>query len=211
LGWGRYVPSPGQSLIPQSLKNYRIKVITSSSEILESETTMPGLIDSAGVVLIDLETMQFEPVQNGDTLTRADPNLYFIWRTVEGAGGYKGFAKCLEPRDSTIVPLDPDWDPDDPDDKIEDKDIERAGWTPMRHDQTMTTLPWIIFNWQGRYQVSMLAVSTEYYEYLFSLQRVMQGMINKPKYNVTGDGFGVFGAYSRWDINIYMEKVESTD
>ncbi len=88
LGWGRYIPAPGQSLTPESFRDYRIRVVTSSNEILEAQTSMPGTIDSASVVLIDLETMEFREVQEGDTLTREDPNLYFIWKTVEGAGGY---------------------------------------------------------------------------------------------------------------------------
>jgi len=204
---GRYIPVPDEELIPRSFVNYHIEVITPVDEVLTAETLMPDKIDSDSVhiVLID-DDGNFDLVSEGDTLNRNMSNMYWQWTAVDSAGGYQGKITALTDRED-LVPLDPGWDPNDTDDKLDPDDRGRVGWMTMRWDQQVITLPWIFFQWEGPTMIELYAISHDYYEYLFSLMRVQQGMINTTHSNIEG-GLGIFGAVSKYGFEIYMEKVE---
>lgn len=206
LGSGRYIPAPGEQLVPRSLINYRIEIDIPGGEHLWAESQMPGIIEQVEIGLFNTETEEFAGVvQEGDTLTRDMPNLIFGWTDVDSARGFLGRALNLEPRES-LIPLDPDWDPNDPDDEIEDEDRNRVGWTVMHESQNATILPWLYFQWEGWHRIDLAALCQGYYDYLFSYFRVQQGLINQVESNVHG-GLGIFGSSSKFSINIYMQKV----
>lgn len=130
------------------------------------------------------------------------PNMFWAWEDIDSAGGFQGLLRCLEDRDS-LVPLDPDWDPVE--DEIEEEDRNRASWAIMRDDQRMVTIPWIAFEWEGEYSIELLAITRDYYEYLYSEFRNQQGLGLKLHSNING-GLGIFGAISRYSMTIFMER-----
>ena len=205
---GRYIPEAGAEMIPKGKTYYRIEATTPQGEFLWSETAVPDTFQMVEVVLIDNignETL----VEEGDTLTRNDPNMYWRWDidTTGGCvGGFAGLIVAETPRDS-LVPLDPDWDPNDPDDELEDDERGAAGWTVFRYDARWTTIAWVFFNWAGPNRIELQAISAEYYDYLFSSFRVMQGLLENPIFNVEG-GYGIFAGMSKKSFLVYMKRVE---
>jgi hypothetical protein len=204
---GRYIPAAGDTLIPREITRYRIEVSTPAGEILWAETTVPGAMETNGAVQLFYPGAGGLPhtISNGDTLTRDYPDLNLMWSDVDAAGGFQSVILTLTDRDS-LVPLDPEWDPNDPDTKIEDGDRWRFTEMEYRYDQRWTVLMWFFFFWEGPHRIELRAISAEYYDYLFSLFRMEQGMINEPVSNIHG-GRGVFGGLSRWQCEIYMKKV----
>ncbi len=200
---GRYVPADGDELIPRSLRRYRIEVTTPQGEFLWSESVMPDKMVNVGVVLVD-EDGNVTQVADGDTLNRSMPNMYWGWETVDSSGGYQGIITTLVDIDS-LEGLNPEWKPED----LPEMPVERirSKWMTMRYDQQQIILPWLFFEWVGPHRIELYAISTEYYDYLRSVQMLNSGMINHPQYNVTG-GLGVFGTISKYSMNIYMERVE---
>lgn len=207
---GRYIPAPGESLIPLGLVTYRIEVVTPAphNEYIWAETLVPGQIEEHGPVQINLEDEMGNvyQVQEGDTLNRMMPNMIWHWSDVDSAAGFQGIALSLADRDS-LISLDPGWDPDDPDDELEDYQKQRVNYQVMRFDQRSVKIIWLAFHWEGPYRVELLAISQSYWDYLFSMMRVDQGLINNVPTNING-GTGIFAAISKFSMNIYMEKVQ---
>ncbi|HHE46771.1 MAG TPA: DUF4249 family protein [Bacteroidetes bacterium] len=205
---GRYIPVPGEELIPRGRRHYRIECSTPDGEFLWSETSVPDTFISLNILLIDQNGER--PVSEGDTLTRNDPNMFWRWEidTTGGfVGGYAGLIVAETPRDS-LVPLDPDWDPNDPDDALEEEDRDAVGWTVFRYDAEWTTIAWAFFEWEGPTRIELQAVSVDYYNYLWSNFRVMQGMLERPVFNING-GLGIFAGLSKKVFHVYMKRVES--
>ncbi|MDP8239087.1 MAG: DUF4249 family protein [Candidatus Hatepunaea meridiana] len=202
---GRYIPVAGDTLIPLGKHSYRIEASIPNGEFLWSETVVPDAFTSLDIVLID-EDGTFYPVSSGDTLTRNDPYMFWRWSSVDSAGGYLGLIVAETPRDS-LVPLDPNWDPNDPDDEIEDENRERSGDMIMRNDATTVSVPWIFFNWEGPNRIELRAISHSYYEYKFSLMRVEMGMLENPIFNING-GLGIFAGSSKVGMIVYLKRVE---
>ena len=204
---GRYIPETGDTLVPQAGARYRIEAATPAGEYLWAETTVPGAMEASGTVELFYTGADGWPhsVNEGDTLTRDYPNLNLGWSAVDSAGGYESVLLALTDRDS-LAPLDPEWDPNDPDDEIEDINRWRAVELTYRYDQRWTMLQWFLFAWEGPYRIELRAISAEYYNYIYSLFRMEQGSLSEPVSNIQG-GRGVFAGLSRWRREIYMKKV----
>ena len=202
---GRYIPVPGQVLIPRSLGIYRIEAFTPAphNEFIWAETTVPGEYDSVGLYL-EYDDGSLVPVADGDTLNRAMPNLYWAWSEVDAAEAYQSLIVTLTERDS-LVSLDPNWNPEDHEEE-EDENYNLFNWDWYRGDQRESTIFWLAFNWVGPHRVELRALSRSYSDYIFSMFRVDQGLINKLVSNVHG-GLGIFGALTKYRVHIYMEKV----
>ncbi len=206
---GRYIPVAGEELIPRGRHHYRIECRTPDGEFVWSETSVPVAFDTVAIELVDMYGTVY-PVSEGDTLTRNHPNMFWRWAidTTGGfVGGYAGLIVAETPRDS-LVPLDPDWDPNDPDDALDDEDRNAVGWTVFRYDAEWTTIAWAFFEWEGPTRIELQAISAGYYDYLFSSFRAMQGMLENPIFNING-GLGVFAGLSKKEFHIYMKRVES--
>jgi hypothetical protein len=199
---GRYVPASGQSLTPRGKTRYRIEARTPANEFLWAETVVPDTFGWVDIFLVDREGHRY-PVGEGDTLTRDDPNMYWAWSPCDSAGGYTGSIVAQTHRDS-LVPLDPEWDPET--DSVEVENRTRAGFVVMRDDQHVVSIAWIFFQWEGWQRVELMAVSRDYYDYMFSTMRVDQGLIEAPITNMHG-GLGIFSGMSRKSMMIYMKKV----
>ncbi|MBM3326030.1 MAG: DUF4249 family protein [Calditrichaeota bacterium] len=199
---GRYIPANGQTLVPRGKIHYRIEAVVPDGEFLWAETVVPDTFAFVDIYLL-LEDGTRQPVNDGDTLTRLDPNMFWEWNSVDSAGGYNGMIVALTPRDS-LVPLDPDWDAAE--DSLEEAERTRAGFTVMRSDQKIITIPWIFFQWAGPQRVELQAISRDYYDYLFTSFRVQQGLIAEPQWNMHG-GIGIFSGMSRYAITVVMKKV----
>ncbi len=200
---GRYIPEANQFLIPRGRVNYRIEAMTPSNEFLWAETVVPDTFTDLDVYLMDVPGQRYD-VQDGDTLTREDPLMFWEWPATESAGGYAGTIVALTDRDS-LVPLDPDWDAATDSVKMEER--QRANFTVMREDQRRISIAWIFFQWEGPTRIELQAVSKSYYDYLFSSFRIRQGMADRPICNIHG-GLGIFSGISRKSINVYMKRVE---
>lgn len=211
---GRYIPAYGddqETWIGESFVTYRIDVTTPSDEHLWAESLMPGPIEGFLVVLIDDSTQTVvDTVHDGDVMNRTMHNMYITWSKADSSHGFQGKIKCLEPRER-LIPLDPDWDPNDEDDKIEENDKGRVGWGTFRWDVKIFTMPWIFFQWAGATYVELYALPQSYYDYLYTYQRNQQGLGVNIDYNIEGSGFGVFAAVSRKRIKIILTKVNSVN
>ncbi|MCU0612201.1 MAG: DUF4249 domain-containing protein [Candidatus Eisenbacteria bacterium] len=188
---GHYLPDD-TTWVPRGAIRYRIEA-RFDDDLLWAETVVPGAFD--------LEVLP-TPVA-GDTLTRDDANILLQWSTSDSAGGYTFSIMSLADEDS-LIHLDPDYEPD-PEDAGEDSLARSAGWM-MREDQRTLTIPWIIFNWAGPYRVSVMAVTSEYYEYAFAWMRIASGAEMTPPTNIHG-GLGIFAGLSRHQFEFYMKPV----
>lgn len=185
---GRYM-TPNTEWLPRPTVTYRIEA-SFGDEFVWAETVVPG-----DYIL----TVLPEPV-NGDTLTREDENLIFTWTGSEDTGGYAVNIISLAPRDS-LVPLDPDWDPEE--DEIEDEEKYQSGVWTMRDDQRVQTVPWIAFGWQGPYRIDFMAIPQIYYDYVFAGFRAEQNTGVDIPSNVHG-GMGIFAGMNRKSFSLYM-------
>lgn len=194
----------GQILSPVGKRRYRVEVYTPLGEYVWAETLIPAKFDSIFVV----DTLFIDPPINSDywidTLQRTDPAIVIGWSTVDSAGGYFGIVINETPL-SELEPLDPDWDPDDPDQEIDTLDVSQNGWTFMRDDQRVTTIPWIAFEWVGVHQIQLTATSREYYNYIFSIIRGGPGLGDRPQFNVNG-GIGMVAGKTLFSCYVYVKK-----
>ncbi len=191
---GRYIPPADEVLIPEGKKQYRIEALIEPGWLLWAETVVPN--DFALEIFPD-------PVQS-DTLTREDPNFVIQWASSDSAGGYVMNVVCLADEDS-LVPLDPDFDPSE-EEADEDSLGQSSTWI-MRQDQRVMTVPWIVFHWEGPYRIDVMAVASDYYDYVFSWFRVIQGAPVDLPSNVHG-GLGIFAGLSKHSFEIYMKRFE---
>lgn len=130
------------------------------------------------------------------------------WRNVNynsrPRGGYLFGQMCLVAPDS-LIPLDPDWDPTDPNDALtEEQRNERAGMMFVTDYQRSLSLFWGFFTFSGPHRLDAMAVSYEYYRYLFSTWN--SDGTERPESNVHG-GLGCFGAYTRHYVFLEMVRV----
>lgn len=211
---GRYLPDRAYHAVPNV--RYRIEVTRAADATfgevnLWAETTVPDTF-TLEVFQGDFNTPY--PDVDGDTLRRTDEEILIRWTSAfdnvaygsARQGGYQLGLQALTPKDQ-LVPLDPDWDPNDPDDEIEDGDKVRWNWTFTPDYQRQTTVAWIYFTWEGWHREVIQACSVEYYNYLFSaLLTDDPNSSDNPEFNVQG-GLGIFGAYSRQEFNVYVQRV----
>jgi hypothetical protein len=200
--YGEYVPVDDDYLRPRGLWTYRIEAKKPVDGInLWAETTVP---DTFSFTAVDLSG----PVEiDGDTLTREDDEVYIEWAESETARGFVLGIVAETPRDQ-LIPLDPEWDPNDPDDEYEDHELQRHAWTIARYDQRSMTVAWIFFQWSGWNRLYIRAASESYYLYMLSLaQQEDPSWTVNPTYNMHG-GIGVFGATAKHEFNIFLERVE---
>lgn len=198
-----YVPD-GDTLFPEGMQRYKLEVNTPQGDHLWSEALVPARFDSVLVV----DTLFIHPPTDTDywmdTLQRTDPAIVIGWSKVDSAGGYFGVVLAQTPK-SELVPLDPDWDPNDPDQEIDTMEVNRIGWTFMRDDQRVTTIPWIAFQWEGRHEIQLLATSSDYYDYIFSIFRGGPALGDRPQFNVNG-GLGMFAGITRFSCHVWVER-----
>ncbi len=183
---------------PLASWRYRIEVKKPSDGVdVWAETTMPG----------PFQLFTAPPGLLTDTLafTRDDPTITVMWSLPATFGGYVFNIVTLVPREQ-LVPLDPDWDPNDPNDELEESEKGRLAWTFGRDDQRLMNIPWLFFRWQGLHRLDVLAASTEYFDYAVSiLNRVGDISSYQIKSNVHG-GIGIFGGVYRKSIYLVMER-----
>ncbi|RJP77296.1 MAG: hypothetical protein C4524_08555 [Candidatus Zixiibacteriota bacterium] len=195
-----YQPAAGESLVPQGGMLYRLEVKQPQEGVdLWAEALVP---DTFSI------TWLTPPIPTGvDTLgalTREDSNLFLTWTGAGSAGGYNLNVTCLTPVDS-LLPLDPDWDPEE--DELEPEDINLSFFWPMRYDQREMLIPWFMFIYEGWHRLDVQAISEEYYDYGMSIFRIEQGFPIQPESNVQG-GLGIFAGLDSHSYWVYMEKVE---
>jgi len=205
-------------LWPRRRSLYRIDAWTPQGEHLWAVTRVPAAInphygsvefyqvypDSVHIVRYVPELEDAEDSLKVEVLNWKMPNLMVRWLDVDSAAGFQGLSAALA---DTLIPLDPDaeYDPEEPIDTT-DQNSWRVGWDFYREDQRGVDIGWIMFEWEGYYRLELRALSKSYADYLFSLFRVEQGLINQPTTNING-GLGIFGALSRYRTYIYMQRV----
>ena len=194
---GGYLPTG--TYLPEGKVTYRIEAKKASDKVdLWAQTAVPDTFQ-----LITYQNKQ-EVDANGDTLTREDPELYFEWTSSENCGGYQlGILAETEDR-SQLLPLDPAYDPNNPDDVKAYEDVPRYGYTIAPYYQNGITLAWVYMTWAGPTRVDCAACSKEYFDYIFSQ---LTNPAANPLMNVHG-GIGIFGATSRHSVEIYMKRIE---
>ncbi|MBS1261708.1 MAG: hypothetical protein MAG453_01038 [Calditrichaeota bacterium] len=199
---GVYLPDRDDYL-PRGKWTYRIEATQQDQGVdLWAETTVPDTFSYYAAFKSD----PFTPVAiDSITLTREADEIFVNWSESATARGFILGIIAETPRDE-LIPLDPEWDPNDPDDELEDEEKDRHGWTFARYDQRSMTVAWIFFQWAGWNRLYINAASESYYMYMFSV--IMRGDPNfteNPLFNVHG-GLGVFGAYARHGFDIYLER-----
>ena len=218
---GRYIPKPGEELIPKGETMYRIVVENIAGvDSIWAETIVPAAFPDPPPLDVDpanLDSTQYviikqvypdsvHLVRNYETMTRNSPIIIWTWPDVAGAGGFTGMVVNETDKDK-LIPLDPDWEPEDEDDEKDDDYRSRTGFTTYRYDERKATLPWIFFQWEGRTRIELRAISQDYYDYLFSGFRAMQGLLDKPLSNIHG-GMGIFAGTSKYNIRVKMVRAE---
>ncbi|MBZ0266399.1 DUF4249 domain-containing protein [bacterium] len=200
---GVYIPVGG-GITPQSGQELLLTTVT-GTDSLWAKTTVPGKMDS--VVWLNPhnapDTVEVQPFWEleAELLTLGHEEIKIGWQPVEYAGGYSYFVLSLSPE---LIPLDPEWDVGEFGDTNPDNP-NRGGYSVFREDQQVVTIPWFLFRWIGEYRIGILAVSPEYYDFLFSSFRMRQGLTEKQESNIHG-GLGIFGAVSKVEARFYMTR-----
>jgi hypothetical protein len=195
----KYLPANGDDWgTPRSFVRYRIEARKPSEDLyLWAETVIP---DTFTLTITPAPT-GFDSVAYLDTLTRLDDPILLNWTSSTPIGGYVIPITCL---DSTYIPLDPDWNPEE--DEIPE-DSSRFSFDLALPEYTMLSLAWINFRYQGWYDVQVQAVDPEYWEYYFSVFRFWMGQVDELEYNIHG-GLGIFAGIARERFRVYIKKVE---
>lgn len=192
---GHYLPTA--LYLPEGKVRYRIEVSKPGDGVqLHAETTVPDTFSTQvfqNGLPVDLD---------GDTLRRGMPDLFIEWTPSEHTGGYQCGILALEDYDD-LVPLDPNFDPTDPDKVEAYENVGKYSYTIATHYQYSMTIAWIYFVWAGETQIDIRACSQEYFDYFFSMLIGNGG--ENPAMNVKG-GIGIFGATAVHTFNVYMEK-----
>jgi len=197
---GRYVPVDNDYR-PEGRVRYRIEARKASEDVyVWAETTVPDTFSIETFYQHDL----VNPIDlDGDTLRRTDDEFLVTWSESATADGHVLNILALSPKDE-LIPLDPDWDPNDPDDEIDDEDKERFTYTIAPDYQSSITMAWFYFEWAGWTRLDVYASSDDYYQYVFSILTAF-GETDNPQSNVNG-GRGIFGAVAKNSFMVYMER-----
>lgn len=196
--------------LPKGKHSYRIVAESAAEGVSVSAVTM--VPDTFSVTL-------YHPVFQGsfpilpdppdsliiaDSLTRDDPEIFITWLESDSTGGY--FCNMLALTDTAdLYPLDPDWDPAE--DELEEEDLWRMSIDFMLDNQFQYTMGWFNFNWVGLYRVDIMAVSEDYFDYVFSGVHIMQGLNVDLPSNIEG-GQGIFGGMCRRSFYLNMKRVD---
>ncbi|TKJ39928.1 hypothetical protein CEE37_09325 [candidate division LCP-89 bacterium B3_LCP] len=192
---GVYTPD-GNVLVPAGGEQFSIEARKDDEGLfLWAETMIPDTFAMA-ITPAPIDTVDGFPIL--DTLTRADPNIVLNWTD---PGNYAGYVLNVICEDSTFVPLDPDFS------FHGDEDSSRVSFDVIMEGFNMDIIPWIHFNWAGWHRVELLAVDDGYFNYFFSVFRMMMGQVTELEYNVQG-GLGIFAGLSERSFRVYIEPVE---
>ncbi len=201
---GAYRPINSTTVLPNT--TYRIEAYKDGEVDVWAETTVPEAF-TLTLNYPDLNALQdsipADPQNFGapwPTLTRNDPMIEMEWTSAFDNVNYGGapqgsyFLYVTALTDTAdLRPLDPDWDPNDPDDALETEQKQRVNFTFAPDYQLSSPLFWLFMEFEGPHRVNMVAASYEYYRYKFT--QMMSNAQNPipPESNIHG-GFGCFGA-----------------
>ncbi|MBZ0263040.1 DUF4249 family protein [bacterium] len=220
---GHYLPDNPDTI--RTGWRYRIEASDGESLSLWAETTMPdtftlALSDQYPDTLIGYEpsdTLEIEEYADVfPTYNRNDPVLRSWWSDAWPDPSYfaepeVGYLLNIIALTDTVdlVPLDPSWDPDDPDDVIDPEDKGRLGWTFAPDYMATIEIVWIYFDWAGPHRVDVIASSKELYRYMITNLMFGDPSGDKPRYdsNING-GMGVFGGTVKKSFYLNMEALE---
>jgi hypothetical protein len=192
---GHYHPVTGDSLIPQGQVTYRVEARVPSENIyLWALTTIP---DTFSVTSINYPVIS-DTLDT--TLTREATPIQLTWNPSFPIGGYILPVTCL---DTNYIPLDPNFDPDE--DKIPE-DSSRWSFNLVLPEYNQMSIPWIMFSYEGWYEMELQAAAPDYFEYYFSIFRTWQGAMTSLQYNVNG-GLGIVAGMARHRYYLRVVRV----
>ncbi|MDP8208127.1 MAG: hypothetical protein P9L92_15790 [Candidatus Electryonea clarkiae] len=224
---GRYIPMGANTVKRNTL--YRIEVKKPGDVDIWAETTTPDTFiltvvnetddDRYEMLNTIMDVVPDDPQALPDsfpTFSRNDESIKTTWTPAWGNVNYGGesqggylFTILALTDTSELVPLDPDWDPDDPEDAIEpgDKGRSTIGWAPDYINYY--DIFWLLFEWSGPQRIDVIAGSFEYSRYVFTTYQTnpTTGDISRPESYVHG-GLGCFGATAIHSFYLNMEVVE---
>lgn len=139
-----------------------------------------------------------------DTLTREDSVIVVTWSESDSNGGY--FCNILTLTDTAdLVPLDPDFVIGE--DELEEDEFYRFNLQFMPDDQEQFTMGWYNFVWEGPHHIDIMAISVDYYDYVYAGIMIMMGLNVDVPSNIDG-GQGIFGGMCRRSFHLNMKRVE---
>lgn len=224
---GRYIPTIVDTVRPGWM--YRIEIRfnpTSVEPDLWAETTAPDTFSFTSNypelnAHIDIEPDSIEQVRDPAQFPQFNRDMDVIsidWSSswlrnnvpvINPIGGMFMSITALTDT-SELTPLDPDWDPNDPDDELEPEDMWRVAWTPAPDYQNSMSVVWAFFSWEGPTRLDLIAQSNEFYRYSFTQLIASQGPGSNVRIesNVQG-GLGCFGATFKRSVYINMVRLEN--
>ena len=206
--------------LPQGKQKYGVIVDYTGPNIYEDTVTFH--LESTTIVPDHYDIHIFHPyIPGGSTIippmpdnslviepvmTRDDSSFFMYWNPAPDSGhGYIVNFITMVDSDS-LVPLDPDFVIGE--DEIEEDEYWRFSIEFMPEDQLQYTMGWYYFNWEGLHQITFMAVSKEYHDYMLAGMNIMQGLDVDMPGNIEG-GEGIFGAACRYRMYIELERVEN--
>jgi hypothetical protein len=208
---GHYITPIGVNWLPQGMCKYRIVAQKSMENIYITAVTM--VPDTFQILvwhpILVPDSMEFLPEPPDtlvfpDTLTREAPPIFLLWTEADSGYGYISNVISLVPPDS-LIPLDPDFEIGV--DSVEEQEQWGFNLQFMTGDQFQQTMAWMNFNWVGSYRVDMMAISEDYYEYVYGGMRLMQGLEIDVPSNIQG-GEGIFGGLCRRSFKLTLKRID---
>ena len=208
---GKYISTDMNQLIA-GLETYKIVVNdTINGFELTSTTTVPGDFD---LYILPPDSINFQLVpqtpntlqlpNSTDSLTREAPQILLAWNPPDSNAGYIVNYICLVDT-VDLVPLDPDFIIGE--DEVESEDKARFNLDFLLKDQDFYTMPWLIFNWVGTYEITFMATCFDYFNYVNYGMTVMMGQTLDLPTNITG-GQGIFGGLNRYTFKVTLKRID---
>ena len=116
----------------------------------------------------------------------------------EGCRQYTAAIQALNPSIGTYIYDNPYQDVKPEDIELQDDALEYQllHHAPETEGISQMDLPWYTFNFYDRYRIIVYAADDNYKDFFMTYQQVMEmdGNFHEAKFNIEGDGIGVFGS-----------------
>jgi len=185
--------SPGLTITPG--RSYRLDVsanIDGQQLHASSTTTVPD--SGFSIAQLNFNQLKFREENQSGSLKHFE----IIFNRSPGISFYLASAKALNPSKSNFIYENPFYGEEPEDLEIDDYNYQ-YGWlqdTPITIGQTTFTIFWANLWFYDNYELIMYATDDNYREFVQTYNDVQEpdGNFHEAKFNIEGDGIGVFGS-----------------
>jgi len=196
----------GSDFVVQNGRSYRLDVST----MLDNQALHASSVTSVPNKGFELISVNYQKLRYRERDLSGRLNEFQVrFNRSPGTMYYTAAIQALNPQRETFIYDNPygNMKPDDVDLIDDALSYAMLHHAPETAGESEMTLGWQNFNFYGQYRIIIYACDENYKDYFLTYRNVMEidGNFHEAKYNIDGDGIGVFGSFIA--DTVYVEVI----